>query len=367
LAIALISSAAPAADRLPPAPVAARYQIDHAWPKRPLPNNWAIGGIAGFYVDTRDHVWVSHWQWSVLPNVANAAATPPRGRCCIPAPHIMEFDPGGNIVRTWGGPGEGYDWPSNVHGVYVDYKGSVWIGGSKTRVGEDGVPPDGMLLKFSPDGKFLLQIGKRGPSKGSLDPNQLSGASNVAVDPKTNEAFISDGYGNHRVLVVDADTGAFKRQWGAYGKPPTDLDIGPYDPKAPPAPQFRIVHCIRLANDGLLYVCDRLNNRVQVFKTDGTFVKEFIYDRETLGSGSVGTISFWPDAAQSVMAINDPGNFQVRFVRRDDGQVLGTFGHYGTQGGEFDRNHEAAFDSRGNIYVSDYNRVQRFKMAPESR
>lgn len=178
----------------------------------------------------------------------------------------MEFDPEGNVVRTWGGPGDGYDWPSNVHGVNVDYKGNVWIGGSKTRVGEDGVPADGMLLKFAPDGKLLLQIGGRGPSKGSLDVTQLSGAANVAVDPKTNEAFIADGYGNHRVLVVDADTGKFKRQWGAYGKPPTDLDIGAYDPKAPPAQQFRIVHCVRLANDGLLYVCDRLNNAYRCSK-----------------------------------------------------------------------------------------------------
>lgn len=356
-----------AAETLPAAPDPARYQVDLTWPKRPLPNKWAVGPIAGFFVDARDHVWISHWQWGVQPNVANAAANPPRGKCCIPAPHLMEFDAEGNVVQSWGGPGAGYDWPSNVHGVYVDHKDNVWIGGSKTRTGEDGVAPDGMLLKFTRDGKFLMQIGKRGVSKGSLDPTQLSGASNVVVDPKTNEAFISDGYGNHRVIVVDADTGKFKRQWGAYGKPPTDLDIGPYDPKAPPPQQFRIVHCVRLSKDGLLYVCDRLNNRVQVFKTDGTFVKEFIYDPQTLGSGAVGTISFWPDATQSILAINDPGNFQVRFVRREDGKEIGTFGHYGVQGGEFDRNHEAAFDSKGNMYVSDYNRVQRFKMSPESR
>jgi hypothetical protein len=360
------ASTAVAAERLPSAPDAARYQVDHSWPKRPLPNNWALGPIAGIFVDARDHVWISHKPAQLDPAVLNAAVSPPRGACCVPAPPVIEFDEAGSVVQTWGGPGKGYDWPTNTHGFFIDHKGNVWIGGSKTR-DNDGLPADGMVVKFTRDGKFLMQIGGRGPSKGSSDPTHLWGASNVVVDPKTNEAFISDGYGNHRVLVVDADTGKFKRHWGAYGKAPTDNDIGPYDPKAPPPQQFRIVHCVRLANDGLLYVCDRLNNRIQVFKTDGTFVKEFIYAEATLGSGSVGTISFWPDAAQSFMAVNDPGNYQVRFVRRDDGAEVGAFGHYGTQGGEFDRNHEAAFDSRGNIYVSDFNRVQRFKMASESR
>ncbi|MGE3335811.1 MAG: hypothetical protein AB7I36_19375 [Rhodospirillaceae bacterium] len=355
-----------AADSLPPAPDAGRYQIDHSWPKRPLPNNSALGPIAGIFVDARDHVWISHKPSQLDPAILNAAVTPAHGKCCIPAPPVIELDEAGGIVQTWGGPGQGYDWPTNTHGFFIDYKGNVWIGGSKTR-DNDGLPADGMVVKFTRDGKFLMQIGGRGPSKGSTDPIHLWGASNVVVDPKTNEAFISDGYGNHRVLVVDADTGKFKRQWGAYGKPPTDHDVGPYDPKAPPPQQFRIVHCLRLANDGLLYVCDRLNDRIQVFKTDGTFVKEFVYAKETLGSGSVGTVSFWPDAAQSFLAINDPGNYQVRFVRREDGKEMGAFGHYGTQGGELDRNHEAAFDSHGNIYVSDFNRVQRFKMTPESR
>ncbi|MGE4064556.1 MAG: hypothetical protein AB7E79_14415 [Rhodospirillaceae bacterium] len=362
-----LAAAASAAETLPHAPDPARYQFDHSWPKRPLPNNWALGPIAGFFVDSRDHVWISHKPSQLDPAVLNAAVSPPRGRCCVPAPPVLELDEAGNVVQAWGGPGKGYDWPTNTHGFYIDDTGSVWIGGSKTRA-DDGLPADGMVLKFTRDGKFLMQIGGRGKAKdGSLDSSHLWGAANVAVDPKTNEAFIADGYGNHRVLVVDANTGKFKRHWGAYGKPPTDDDVGAYDPKAPPPRQFRIVHCVRLANDGLLYVCDRLNNRIQVFKTDGTFVKEFVYAKETLGSGSVGTISFWPDARQSVMAINDPGNYQVRFVRRDDGREIGVFGHYGTQGGELDRNHEAAFDSKGNIYVSDFNRVQRFKLAPESR
>ncbi|MEJ1966805.1 MAG: hypothetical protein WDO56_36800 [Gammaproteobacteria bacterium] len=266
-------------------------------------------------------------------------------------------------MRSWNvGPGQGYDAPSSGHGLYIDYKGNVWIGGSQTRKGADGSEPDGMFLKFSPDGKFLLQIGGRGPSKGSLDTTQLGGAANVDVDPETNEVYIADGYGNHRVIVFDADTGKFKRQWGAYGKPPTDEQIGPYDPAAPPAKQFRIAHCIRIANDGLVYVCDRLNDRLQIFRKDGTFVKEVIYEPTTKGSGSVGNVSFWPNAQQTLMLMNDPGNFQWVITRRSDGAVLSRFGSYGTYAGEFHRNHQMEFDKNGAIYTSEDARVQRFKI-----
>src|SRR6202012_6002675 len=160
--------------------------------------------------------------------------------------------------------------------------------------------------------------------------------------------------------VYDSETGAFKRMWGAYGKPPSDEQMGPYDPKAPPASQFRIVHGIRISKDGLVYVSDRLNDRVQVFKKDGTFVTEFIYDKETLGAGSVGNVTFWPDKTQSLMAINDPGNFQVRLVRRSDGVELARFGHYGTWAGQLHLNHEVEFDSQGNLYTSEDSRVQKF-------
>ncbi|MCA0200099.1 MAG: hypothetical protein LCH56_04590 [Proteobacteria bacterium] len=367
-ALALISCLAmlpaQAADTLPAAPDAARYKFDATWPKLPLPNKWAMGGVGGIFADSRDHVWV-HAATRDVPNYARGAEqSPPAGDCCVAAPPVIEFDADGNVVQGWGGPGNGYQWPSYAHGLYVDHKGNVWIGGSQTREGQDKSPADGQVLKFTHDGKFLMQIGSAGPSKGSLDTTQLSGPSNMVVDPEANEVYISDGYGNHRVIVFDADTGKFKRQWGAYGKAPTDNDIGRYDPAAPPAQQFRIVHCVRIAKDGLVYVCDRLNNRVQVFKKDGTFVKEYIYRKETRGSGAVGTIEFWPDAKQSLMVMNDPGNFRIHFVRRDDGQVLSSFGHYGTYGGELDRNHEAVVDSKGNIYVSEDRRVQKFKYTP---
>jgi len=338
------------------------YALDTSWPKLPLPNQWALGWVDGIFVDAKDHVWVLTSPQVLQSWVKGATLDPPGAKCCVPAPHVIEFDADGNVVRSWSGPGQGYDWPSAEHGIYVDYKGNVWIGGSQTRPGQDGSEPDGMVLKFSPDGKFLLQIGGRGPSKGSLDPTRLSGAAAVAVDPEHNEVYIADGYGNHRVIVFDADTGKFKRQWGAYGKPPTDEKLPPYDPKEPPAQQFRIVHCVRIASDGLVYVCDRLNDRVQVFKRDGTFVTEFIYAKDTRVSGSVGNVTFWPDATQSMMAINDPGNFQTVFVRRDTGEELSRFGHFGTYAGEYHRNHQMELDSRGYLYTSEDFRVQRFKI-----
>ena len=360
-------SAARAAEGPPANPDISKYKYDPTWPKLPIANNWAIGLIGGVHVDAKDHVWIYHSTKWLSPRDLGAAQTPPSGKCCLPAPPILEFDQAGNIVHAFGGPpkegsGDSYEWPTDEHGLFIDYKGNIWVGGSKTRKGQDGVEPDGMVLKFSPEGKFLLQVGSRGPTKGSTDTTRLSGAANVAVDPKTNEAYIADGYGNHRVIVVDADTGAFKRQWGAYGKPPTDQDIGRYDPAQPPAQQFRIVHCVRIAKDGLVYVCDRLNNRIQVFKTDGTFVQEFIYRKETKGSGAVGTIAFWPDATQSKILLNDPGNFEVHLINRADGKVLGSFGHYGAYGGEFDRNHESQLDSKGNLYVSGDQRLQKFTL-----
>lgn len=360
-ALTLSVLAAPAVQAAEAVP---EYALDPTWPKLPLPNQWALGLINGIHVDANNHLWLFHSP-ELVPNYARGAAQdPPAGKCCVPAPAIMEFDAEGNVLRAWGGPDEakGYDWPTAGHGLFVDYKGNIWIGGSLTRPTPDGKQPDGMYLKFSPDGKFLLQIGGRGPSKGSLDPTMLSGAAAVDVDPETNEVFIADGYGNHRVIVFDADTGAFKRQWGAYGKPPTDEKLPRWNGEGDPPRQFNLVHCIRIAKDGLVYVCDRLNNRLQVFRKDGTFVAEYIYEPKTRGSGSVGNVSFWPDEKQSLMVMNDPGNFETVLIRRADGKVLSRFGHFGTWAGEYHRNHQMEFDLEGNIYTSEDHRVQKFRI-----
>ena len=354
----VLQASGPTADKVP------EYELDTSWPKLPLPNQWALGLINGIHVDGNNHLWMFHSPELVPKYARGAAQVPPTGKCCVPAPAIIEFDEQGNVLRAWGGPeqAKGYDWPSAGHGLYVDYKGNIWIGGSQTRVGADGSPPDGMYLKFDPNGKFLLQIGGRGPSKGSLDPSQLSGAAAVDVDPETNEAFIADGCGNHRVIVFDADTGKFKRLWGAYGKPPTDAELPRYDGGPMLPEQFNLVHCIRIAKDGLVYVCDRLNNRIQVFRKDGTFVTEYVYEPHTQGSGAVGNVSLWPDAQQTFMVMNDPGNFQTVLLRRADGKVLSRFGHFGTWAGEYHRNHQMEFDRKGNIYTSEDHRVQRLKI-----
>jgi DNA-binding beta-propeller fold protein YncE len=360
LVAALLVSVAPLAQAAEVVKVP-EFKLDTSWPKLPLPNHWALASIGGVYADAKDHIWIVHSPQLVAGNIKGAVSEPKRGICCVPAPQVIEFDTDGTVLRSWGGPGQGYNWPSYEHGIYIDYKGNVWIGGSETRVGKEGQPVDGMFLKFTQDGKFLMQIGGTGaPKNGSKDTTHLFGAAAVAVDPETNEVYVADGYGNHRVIVFDADTGKFKRMWGAYGKPPTDDNIGPYDPSAAPAKQFRIVHGIRISKDGLVYVSDRLNDRMQVFKKDGTFVAEYIYDKETRGSGSVGNVALWPDKTESFMAMNDPGNQQIRFVRRSDGAVLGTFGESGTWAGHLDQPHEVEFDSKGNMYTSEWSRVQKF-------
>jgi len=342
-----------------------RHEVDPNWPKLPLPNNWVLGEIGGLFVDADDLVWIINRPRTLTPRELSAARQPPASRCCIPAPPVMAFDQAGNVVHAWGGPGEGYDWPSTEHGITVDHKGHVWIGGSSTRTTEDGLRmPDGMVLKFTREGRFLMQIGRVGQGQGSRDTTQLFGAAGIAVDPRSNEAFIADGYGNHRVIVFDADSGEFRRMWGAYGGSPTDLSVGAYDPAGTPSRQFRNVHCIAVSRDSLVYVCDRDNNRMQVFRADGTYLAEYIYGQETLPPGTVGDISFWPDREQSLLAITDIGNFQIRIVRRADGVELTRFGEYGPYAGQLKQVHQAAFDSYGNIFAAESagKRLQKFRL-----
>ena len=250
-----------------------------------------IGGRAGSHLDHSSRR-LARGQGDLRQRPILRAAT-----CCVPAPPVLEFDQEGNLIGHWGGPGQGYDWPDSNHGITVDYKGNVWIGGNgrgpqpiRTTLPVEGQAPpaalfnDNIILKFTQDGKFLMQIGKPGQSKGSNDIENLRLPAKMFVDPKTNELYVADGYGNHRVIVFDADTGKYKRHWGAYGNKPDDTNLGNYDPDAPLAQQFRNpVHCAELSNDNLLYVCDRVNDRIQVFKPDGTFVKEVFIDKEHAG------------------------------------------------------------------------------------
>ena len=327
------------------------FEVDPMWPK-PLPNHWVIGMTIGVSVDAQDHVWIIHRPASLEPKEVYATANPPAASCCLPAPPVLEFDAAGNLVGHWGGPGNGYEWPASNHGITADYKGNVWIGGN----GQG----DSHALKFTRDGKFLLQIGRAKMSKGSNDIDNLNRAAKLFVDKAANEVYVADGYGNKRVIVYDADTGKYKRHWGAYGNKPDDTNLGPYDPSAPPAKQFRNpVHSVEVSNDGLVYATDRANDRLQVFKKDGAFVKEVFIAKETRGDGAVWDTAFSKDPQQKYIYVADGANEKVYILQRDTLEILTSFGDGGRQPGQFYAVHSIATDSKGNIYTTETYRGQR--------
>jgi DNA-binding beta-propeller fold protein YncE len=332
------------------------FEVDPLWPK-PLPNNWLLGWTIGIWVDELDHIWIIHRGAGGLHNNERGAElNPPIAECCRTAPPILVYDADGTLLRSWGGPGAGYEWPQSNHGVHVDYKGNVWIGGNGEK--------DAHILKFTNDGKFIMQVGHLGGNKGSNDLENFGRVAKIWVDPKSNEAYIADGYLNKRVAVLDADTGKMKRYWGAYGNKPDDTNLGPYDPKAPPAQQFRNpVHCIERSVDDLLYVCDRQNDRLQVFRPDGTFVKEQFFARNTKGAGAVWDIVFSKDPQQRFIMLADGQNERVRVIVRETLEEITSFGDGGRQPGQFYGVHSVASDSKGNLYTTETyegKRVQKF-------
>ena len=330
------------------------FEVDPLWPK-PLPNHWLLGMAIGVWVDEKDHVWIIHRGAATL-NDNELALTKNVGECCASAPPVLEFDPSGRLVQAWGGPGPGYEWPDSNHGIHIDHKGNVWIGGN----GEN----DAHILKFTRDGKFLMQMGKHKGNKGSNDTENFGRVAKIWVDPKTNEAYVADGYKNKRVAVLDADTGVMKRYWGAYGNKPDDGDLGKYDPSAAPPKQFRNpVHCVERSNDGMVYVCDRQANRVQVFKPDGTFIKEAHFARQTLASGSAWDLAFSKDPKQRFIFLADGTNEKIRVIVRETMMEITNFGDGGRQPGQFFGVHSIATDSKGNIYITETyegKRLQKF-------
>lgn len=360
----MMDSAAVAADVEAP-----MFEVDPMWPK-PLPNHWIIGSAIGVTVDSRDHVFIIHRQGSLNARTeVGADQSPPTGACCSAAPPVLEFDPDGNLVGHFGGPADGYDWPESNHGITADPADNLWIGGN----GRD----DAHMLKFTRDGQFLKQFGLPGARRAdnytddepawvgnSHDKESFGRVAEVAFNADTNEAFVADGYLNKRVAVLDADTGEFKRYWGAYGNEPDDADTGRYDPSAPLIQQFRTpVHCAEPSHDGLLYVCDRPNDRLQVFKLDGEFVTEKRIMPDTLGDGSVWDVAFSKDADQTFLFVADGKNMNVHVLLRETLEILTSFGDGGRQPGQFFAVHNVATDSKGNIYtVETYEgkRVQKF-------
>jgi len=322
---------------------APRFEVDPVWPK-PMPNHWILGSVIGVGVDSRDHVFIIHRGDSTLNQRTEAGlnANPPIA---------------GNLVKGWGGPGEGYVWPGSNHGVAVDDKDNIWIGGNG--------PTDSHILKFSHEGKFLQQIGTPGQGSASNDSTHFGRVAKITFDAKAGEAYVADGYGNKRVAVLDMNSGKLKRFWGAYGNKPDDARMPPYDPSAPLAQQFRNpVHCAEPTNDGMVYVCDRPNDRIQVFQKNGKFVKEVRIVPATRGDGSVWDIAFSKDAAQKYMYLADGKNERVYVMDRLSLEILTSFGDGGRQPGQFFAVHSIATDSKGNIYTTETyegKRLQKFR------
>jgi DNA-binding beta-propeller fold protein YncE len=378
------------------------FEVDPFWPK-PMKDNWVFGQTIGVGVDEKDQVWIIH-----RGNDINAAqgttnldrteyASPPvlagggrgaRGggapapaapaqpgsnfykpgpnrvsECCNPAPPVVAFDAAGNVVHAWGGPSITPEWPDSNHGIVVDHKGFVWIGGNGG--------PDAHILKFTRDGKLVAEFGKKGarmvdgkPVINSNDMNAFGRVAKIFIEPKANEAYVSDGYFNRRVAVIDMDTGKIKRYWGGSGEPPDDGPLPPYDPKSPPIKGFRNpVHCAEVSNDGFVYVCDRPNDRLQVFTKEGKFVKEKQFYPETRSDGSVWDVAFSRDPQQRFLYMADGANEHVYIIDRQSLEVVSHFGYGGRQPGMFFGVHSIATDSQGNIYTTETytgKRLQKF-------
>jgi DNA-binding beta-propeller fold protein YncE len=357
-----------------PAPM---FEVDPFWP-RPLPNHWVTGSTIGLSVDAQDRVWTIHRPNTVEDNFKAAdlkvgdargrddealAAMPGApiapdtfiGACCKVAPPVLVYDQAGNLVKSWGGPGKGYDWPDSNHGITVDHEGNVWLAGN----GQN----DTQVLKFTNAGQFLLQIGKHGIHNGSNDVENFWMPTKIFEDVPGGEIYIGDGYGNRRVMVLDTATGKYQRHWGAYGNRPSDDPVPAYSPKGTPSKQFNTVHCAIVSNDGFVYVCDRVNDRIQVFRKDGTFVKEAFIDPNTYRSGSVWDLTFSRDPQQTYLYAANGVDEKINILLRSSLEVLTSFGDGGRAPGQFFGVHNLATDSRGNLYTAEtYTgaRVQRF-------
>lgn len=315
------------------------FQVDPSWPQ--LPETWILGPIAGIATDESDNVWLIHRPASVTD----------KRLCCKAAPVVIEFDSAGRLLQSWNGPSEGYQWPADndEHGIYVDYKNNVWIAGR----GANG-NSENQILKFDNKGKFLLQIGRRGTGNDSNDTTRLGQPADMAVYRQTNEVFVADGYGNRRVIVFDVDTGNYKRHWGAYGNRPDDAAPKMPVHEGPGDPQFNQVHHLRISNDGLVYVADRLNRRIQVFRNDGTFVKEAFVRRDAKETaGTVSSLAFSADPSQQFLYIADQTEDRILILDRQSLKELGSLGHLGRYAGQFVSPHNITTDSKGNLYVGE--------------
>ncbi len=356
------------------------FEVDAFWPM-PLEYPNILGPVSGVTVADDGNVLILTRQdgFSRANEVNVVTET---GDCCIPTQAVLEYAPDGSLVREWGGADQGYPWPGRPHAIAVDPDGNVWIGGGVApppgggRFGRRGggrggrgggrggrgaapagPPPsptvDTHILKFSRTGQHLMTIGQSGGTASSMSTNSFGGAAGFSFDEGANEVFVADGFANRRVAVLDMDTGEMVRSWGAYGNEPDDSDLGPYDPSAAPSQQFRSVTCAELSNDGMVYVCDRGNNRIQVFETDGTYVNEVIIAGATLGSGSVWDVAFSPDRGQQFLYVADGMNERVYILNRESLEIRTSFGTGGRYPGHFRELGSVAVDEDGNVYTAE--------------
>ena len=330
------------------------FEVDPTWPAE-MPNKWIMGAVTAVFVDSQDHVWVTHLVETLTPEETAVVQEPPIGTCCVPAPTVIEFTPQGEVVQAWGDPDQDISvFPRNPHGIFVDHNDYVWIGTYRHH----------RVMKFTRDGQHVMTIGEYDENAGSNDTSLLGGPAGIWVDPETNEVFIADGYRNHRVVVFEGETGNYLRHWGAYGETPDDdYDFGDRDPNGPPPRQFSNVHGLTGSTDGMIYVADRRGNRIQSFRKSGEFVAEKIIEPLTRASGSAFVIALSPDPDQQWLHLADGTNHKVWTLRREDLEVVGDFGRGGRQVGQFLRPHGMGIDSHGNLYVGEAStgrRVQKF-------
>jgi hypothetical protein len=332
------------------------FQVDAAWPK--IPNNWVLGEVTSISVDRKDHIWVLHVPQSI-PEAQRANAAPP----------VLEFDAAGKLLASWGGPGDGYEWPGREHGIFVDANDFVWIGGRAgwPRATTPGNSDD-MILKFTTAGKFVMQIGRRGQSKGNVDTENVRQPTDVFVDTRAKEVYAADGYGNKRVIVFDSETGKFKRMWGAFGNPPPPTsapNAAVPQPQTTPdgPPEFGLPHSVKVSSDGIVYLADRINNRIQLFTTEGKYLRQVRLAAVNNVTPVPAGFAFSPDRRQQYLYVVDSGAMQVVIYDRERLVEIGRVGVRGPKPGEFDIIHHMAVDSKGNLYGAEIvtnRRAQRF-------
>jgi hypothetical protein len=375
-----VETAAP----IPPIPV---YEVDASWPKVPFPNNWLIQAVPVVTTDHNDHIWAISRARDLTPDESMATTNPPRGDCCFAAPEILEFDMEGNLINAWGGPGHHPLWPAGPQTIVVDSETNVWV---SARGRGDG------LMKFSREGEFLWDFGHRGPrpepgqelprlvednTETDLLPN---GVFVFNLDEIEREIYILD---YKRVLVYDMDTAEFKRGWGGRGMPLDEITndpTPPYDWRAGPPPdldQFApTLHCVHISVDGLVYVCERGNNRIQIFTKQGDPVFEFhvanhtpargpecgrIGDPVHARCGTTWNMTFSHDEQQQYVLVADGTNHRIWIHDRFTGEQVGEVGSPGRNAGQFYWLDGIALDSYGNMYTGEVwkgKRAQKFTL-----